>query len=59
MKEGKEVKSFRTKRETKDGRILDVWLTATKLVDEKGKTTEIATTERDLAWLSGGSDQGI
>ena len=53
MKEGKEVKSFRTKRETKDGRILDVWLTATKLVDEKGKPTEIATTERDLAWLSG------
>jgi hypothetical protein len=31
-----------------------VWLTATKLTDEQGEPGEIATTERDLAWLSEG-----
>jgi two-component system CheB/CheR fusion protein len=50
---GEEMKSFRTKRKTKGGRILDVWLTVTILSDtEGGKPAEIATTERDLAWLS-------
>ncbi|MGD0174811.1 MAG: ATP-binding protein, partial [Anaerolineales bacterium] len=35
-------------RVTKDGRILDVWLTTTLLTDEKGKPVAIATTERDI-----------
>ncbi|CAB1061908.1 Multidomain signal transduction protein including CheB-like methylesterase, CheR-like methyltransferase and BaeS-like histidine kinase [Olavius sp. associated proteobacterium Delta 1] len=49
---GKEVQPYKTKRKTKDGRILEVWLTATKLVDDQDKPVEIATTERDLAWLA-------
>jgi two-component system CheB/CheR fusion protein len=52
VKAGKNINSFRTKRKTKDGKILDVWLTVTKLVDDHGKTIELATTERDLAWLA-------
>jgi two-component system CheB/CheR fusion protein len=53
IKEGKDVKSLKTRRMAKDGRIVEVWLTATKLTDEQGEPGEIATTERDLAWLSG------
>jgi len=53
IKEGKEIKSFKTRRKTKDGKILDVWLTVAKLVDPEGNPVEIATTERDLAWLAG------
>jgi PAS domain S-box-containing protein len=48
IKEGDIVKSFELKRITKDGRILDVWLTTTLLTDEKGKPVAIATTERDI-----------
>ena len=48
-----EVKSFKTQRKTKDGQILDVWLTVTILVDDEGKPVAVGTTERDLAWLSG------
>ena len=46
MKEN--IESFETQRITKDGKILDVWLTVTKLVDESGKPVSIATTERDI-----------
>jgi two-component system CheB/CheR fusion protein len=49
---GKEIKSFKTKRKTKDGRVLNIWLTVTKIADAEGKPIQIATTERDLAWLS-------
>ena len=52
IKQEKEVKSFTTQRKSKDGRILDVWLTVTQLADEKGRPVGIATTERDLAWLA-------
>ncbi|MCF8067527.1 MAG: PAS domain-containing protein [Desulfobacterales bacterium] len=51
MQEDKEVDSFYTRRITKDGRILDVWLTVTKLVDDQGKIEAIATTERDVTKL--------
>jgi len=40
--------NLETKRKHKDGRILDVWLINTKLTDDKGKLTGIATTERDI-----------
>ncbi|MFZ3230372.1 MAG: PAS domain S-box protein [Pseudobdellovibrio sp.] len=43
------VPTLETKRKTKDGRILDVWLTNTKLTDDKGKLTGVATTERDIS----------
>jgi two-component system cell cycle sensor histidine kinase/response regulator CckA len=45
---GEAVSSFDTQRVTKDGRILDVWLTVTKLVDDAGKPMGIAFTERDV-----------
>ncbi|MDT8341394.1 MAG: chemotaxis protein CheB [Longimicrobiales bacterium] len=37
---------FRTRRSTKDGRVIPVWVTATALVDEAGKAYALATTER-------------
>ncbi|HEY5118783.1 MAG TPA: PAS domain S-box protein [Anaerolineales bacterium] len=48
IQQGDIVKSFELRRITKDGRILDVWLTTTLLTDEKGKPVAIATTERDI-----------
>jgi two-component system cell cycle sensor histidine kinase/response regulator CckA len=48
IKQGEVVKSFELRRITKDGRILDVWLTTTLLTDETGKPVAIATTERDI-----------
>jgi PAS domain S-box-containing protein len=49
LKRGELVPTLETKRRTKDGRIVDVWLTNTKLTDDKGKLTGIATTERDIS----------
>jgi two-component system CheB/CheR fusion protein len=37
---------LRTKRITKDGRSLDVWVTVSTLVNESGQTYAISTTER-------------
>lgn len=48
IKQGDVVKSFELRRITRDGRILDVWLTTTLLTDEKGKPVAVATTERDI-----------
>ncbi|EKD52073.1 MAG: hypothetical protein ACD_62C00124G0009 [uncultured bacterium] len=48
LKRGELVPTLETKRKTKDGRIVDVWLTNTKLTDDKGNLTGIATTERDI-----------
>ena len=45
---GEAVASLETQRVTKDGRILDVWMTVTKLMDEAGKPIGIASTERDI-----------
>ena len=46
---GETVTSFETQCLTKDGRILDIWLTATALGDKDKKTTvAIAATERDI-----------
>jgi PAS domain S-box-containing protein len=45
---GEKVSSFETQRLTKDGCLLDVWLTVTKLVDDAGKIIGIASTERDI-----------
>jgi PAS domain S-box-containing protein len=45
---GETITAFETQRVTKDGRILDVWLTVTKLLDEAGKPVGIASTERDI-----------
>jgi len=48
IKNGKEIASLEVKRQTKDKRIIDVWLTVTKLVDDCGHPVAIATTERDI-----------
>lgn len=40
------LEPYRTERVTKDGVVLDVWMTATALVNEAGQMYAIATTER-------------
>lgn len=45
---GETVESFETQRKTRDGRILDVWITLTRIDDEAGKPVAVATTERDV-----------
>jgi two-component system CheB/CheR fusion protein len=40
------IAPYRTQRITKDGTVVDVWLTATALVNEAGQVYAIATTER-------------
>ena len=51
IKHGKEIEPVEVKRKTKDGTILDILLTITKLVDDNGGTIGIATTERDITEL--------
>ena len=48
IKRGKEIRSLEVRRGTKDGRIIEVWLSATKLVDDQGNIVGVATTERDI-----------
>jgi len=45
---GESIRSFETMRLTKQGRMLDVWLTVTVLADEHGEPEFLATTERDI-----------
>jgi hypothetical protein len=40
------IEPYRMQRIAKDGRIVDVWLTATALVNDSGSVYAIATTER-------------
>lgn len=54
IRNGLRVDSFESRRRTKDGRILDVWLTVTALMDYGKRPAYVATTERDL---SSGSQQ--
>jgi signal transduction histidine kinase len=48
IKSSKLIKSLESKRVTKKGKVLDVWLTVTKLEDQNGNLNSIATTERDI-----------
>ena len=41
--------SYEAQRVTKDGRLLEVWVTASLLVEDTGNPTAIATTERDIS----------
>jgi len=45
---GEAITSFETQRVTKDGRVLDVWMTVTKLLDDAGNPVGLASTERDI-----------
>lgn len=42
------LEPYRTQRLAKDGHIMEVWLTATPLVNETGEVYAIATTEREI-----------
>ena len=48
LKKGGDHISIETKRTSKDGRLLDVWLTFSVLRDGTGNVSAIATTERDI-----------
>jgi two-component system, chemotaxis family, CheB/CheR fusion protein len=50
------LEPYRTQRITKNGRTVDVCLTATALVNEAGQVYAVATTERP--WDSSGPDEG-
>jgi two-component system, chemotaxis family, CheB/CheR fusion protein len=45
---GEGIASHETQRTTRDGRTLDIWLTASVLHDEAGGIVAIASTERDI-----------
>ena len=47
----KNVKSIKTQRQAKNGEILDIWLTITRIPGTEDRSTEVVTTERDLNWL--------
>ncbi|MBN1347918.1 PAS domain-containing protein [candidate division KSB1 bacterium] len=49
LKKDEFLASFETKRLTRDGQILDVWLTVSKFKNEDGAIIAIATSERDLS----------
>jgi two-component system CheB/CheR fusion protein len=49
---GKTINAFKTKRKTKDGKILDVWLSVTTLRDANGAPVSLATTERNITELA-------
>jgi two-component system CheB/CheR fusion protein len=51
VKKGSQTSPFNTQRMAKDGRIIDVTVTATLFKDGKGKPVGIATTEKDLSIL--------
>ena len=40
------LEPYRTKRITKDGNVVEVWMTSTALVNEAGQMYAFATTER-------------
>lgn len=44
----KKLEPFPTRRVTKDGEIIEVWMTATVLLNEEGKPYAVATTERRI-----------
>jgi len=48
LKNGKSVDPFETKRLTKEGNELDIWITGTPLEDDSGQVSALALTERDV-----------
>ncbi len=48
VKGGKDITSLEVKRQTRDGRTLDIWMTITRLLDDSGRPVAVATTERDV-----------
>lgn len=52
LSRAKALKPYRTQRITKKGTVMDVWLTASALIDETGQMHGIATTERAVTALA-------
>jgi PAS domain S-box-containing protein len=48
LQRGERVDSWESQRLTRDGRIVDVWITATLLTDDAGRPLAIAKTDRDI-----------
>jgi two-component system CheB/CheR fusion protein len=48
LSRSKVLKPYRTQRVTKDGQVVEVWMTATAVKDEAGKIYAITTTERRI-----------
>ena len=48
LKNAEVLGPYRTQRFAKDGRIVEVWLTATSLINEAGEVYAIATTELEI-----------
>lgn len=48
LSQAKILEPYRTQRLTKEGLIMEVWLTATSLVNEAGEVYAIETTEREI-----------
>ncbi len=48
LQNNEQVESIETKRVSKDGKTLDVWIVVTKLVDENGDLIGVVSTERDI-----------
>jgi two-component system CheB/CheR fusion protein len=48
LRRGETVAPFETQRICKEGGVLDVWLTASLLVDDAGNPKGVATTEREM-----------
>jgi len=46
--QGESIRSYETKRVTRQGTTLDVWITLSVLVDDMQRPVGIATTERDI-----------
>ena len=49
LNEAEILEPYRTQRMTKDGAVLDVWMTATALLNESGQMYAVATTERAIS----------
>jgi len=54
---GEDIQSFETTRLTRDGRLLDVWLTITPVIDESGERVGLSTTERDITASNHAKDE--
>lgn len=52
------LEPYRTQRITKGGAVVEVWMTATALVNEAGQLYAIATTERARELKMGRTDGG-
>jgi two-component system, chemotaxis family, CheB/CheR fusion protein len=48
LSQAEALEPYRTQRLTKEGRIVEVWLSATPLLNEAGEVYSIATTEREI-----------